>query len=158
MFVCLHCGSPFPINPRQKGKQKYCSKKKCQQARKNAWEREKCKKDPSYQAKRQEAKRKSYRKCQGAKYQSDYRRKHPKYSEANRKKQHFRNQNRRKTHPPAKIVKTDAFMADGAIPQGIYELFPYENKDGEKIVKTDMITVQLRYIQDIEDSPFQQSA
>jgi len=46
---CSHCGIYFIPDPRQKN-QRYCSEKKCQQARKSSWQQIKMKSDPVYRA------------------------------------------------------------------------------------------------------------
>ena len=71
-FICQHCGRRCRCNPRVKN-QEYCSRKECQQVRKNKWEKEKYHNNPSYREKRllsQEAWRKNY---PHKEYQKEYR-------------------------------------------------------------------------------------
>ena len=147
-FKCLHCQRICPRNPRLKGNQQhYCSNTKCQNARKRKWEHEKCQRDASYKTKRAEARKKSYRKRRGDKYQSEYRRTHPEYCKENRKKQLLRNRKRQTSEQLSKIVKTDALngisVSDTLISKGFYRLLPCQNTDTKKIVNTDMLIVQL---------------
>ena len=46
---CAHCRCLFVPNHRIKN-QRYCNKKECQRARKNAWQRQKLANDPDYKA------------------------------------------------------------------------------------------------------------
>ncbi len=146
-FKCGHCRRRCKKNPCLKGGQKYCGEKACQQARKNAWERNKLQTDPAYNAKRQASKRKWYKKRPGHKYQSEYRETHPGYCKENRRKQVSRNRKRQIPASPPKIVKTDALNPESVTTQGLYVLSPYEkpsNKTGtKKIVKTDALIVQI---------------
>ena len=147
IFKCLHCQQWFTKNPRLKGTQWYCGSKECQQARKNTWEQEELKKDPTYKSKRQAAKRKWYYSNSGDKYQSEYRKTHPEYCKENRGKQILRNQKRQILSIAPKIVKTDTLPLESAVTQDLYILVPYkkvsEKTDTKKIVKTDALIVQM---------------
>lgn len=146
-YKCHHCHGRYPKNPRLKGNQSYCNSKECQQERKNVWEREKLKNDTNYKSKRQAAKRKWYYNYSGDKYQSEYRKSHPKYCENNREKQVLRNQKRQILTTQPKIVKTDTLSPESTGLQGLYVLLPYkkavEKTDAKKIVKTDTLIVQI---------------
>jgi hypothetical protein len=54
MFRCACCGRYLPRDPRVRN-QRYCGQKKCQQARKNLWQRRKLETDPDYRAGKQES-------------------------------------------------------------------------------------------------------
>lgn len=142
-FKCLHCHQWYPKNPCLKTNQSYCGMKKCQQVRKNTWERKKLQNDATYKAKRQADKKKWYSKYPGDKYQSEYRNSHPEYCKDNREKQVSHNQKRKILTTPPTIVKTDALSPESVAPQGLYILFPYKKPDAKKIVKTDALIVQI---------------
>lgn len=144
-FTCHHCGERKRRNRGLKGRQKYCGSSRCQQARKNKWERGKLGDDAVYKSKRSASKKRWYETDrQGAAYQAHYRKTHPEYVEQNRKKQKIRNQKRTKHGVAEKIVKTDALSAQSVDIQGVYLLVPYgKRKEVEKIVKTDALLVQL---------------
>ena len=147
IFFCRHCGKKTPVNPRLKKRQKYCSKKSCQQSRKNKWEREKIKKDALYRQKRNSQKASWRKKRPSHQYQSDYRKVHPDYVTANRKKQQRRNRNVQTAISgvlPPNIVKTDSLIYGGSINSGLYEILPYKMSPGQNIVKTDSLIVELR--------------
>lgn len=142
-IICNHCQGVFTKNPRLKGEQHYCGSTACQQGRKNQWEKAKLENDAGYRAKRAAAKKKSYSKRGGDKYQSAWRKTHPGYCHDNREKQVLRKKNRK---PPAiapKIVNTDALFPKGLVLQGIYALLPCGDTDAKKIVNTDALFVQL---------------
>ncbi len=144
-IICCHCKKATRGNPRIKGKQKYCGTATCQQARKNAWEREKTNGDADYRQKRKISKKAWYEKdhC-GATYQAEYRKTHPDYEADNRERQRMRNQKCRRESDASKIVKTDALGSQSADNQGIYVLLPYRKEaDTIEIVKTDALLVQV---------------
>ena len=145
-FICLCCGGRHNKNPRLKIVQRYCGSKRCQQQRKNLWEKERLR-DPKYKTKRQASKRRWYLNYPGNKYQSEYRESHPDYCKENRRQQVFRNENRKITTSAPKIVKTDTLTSESVAPQGYYVLLPYEKAvektDAKKIVKTDTLIVQI---------------
>ncbi len=146
-FYCCECGRRTRINPRLKNRQKYCGKKKCQQSRKNSWEREQLRKDPFYYQRRYEQKSRWRKSSPAHQYQQDYRQGHPDYVKANREKQHLRNKNTQKQHSGdhfPKIVKTDTLISGKLISCGLYEILPYKMSPGKKIVKTDALIVELR--------------
>ena len=93
-FRCKHCNSESAFNPRLKGKQKYCGKAECQNARKLAWDGAKRKKDAQYQKKQLLSKKQWRENFPAHEYQREYRSQHPTYVEENRKKQTLRNQKR----------------------------------------------------------------
>ena len=142
-FICSHCQRESPRNPRLKPPQRYCGLKECQQARKNQWERNKLKKDAEYKDRRKAAKKRWYNRRPGDRYQADYRSVHPDYCQANRVSQRERNRRRRLKGLSGKIVKTDALPSKNLISQGLYVLFPYDQTDAKKIVKTDALIVQM---------------
>jgi hypothetical protein len=146
-FYCCECGKRTRMNPRLKIRQKYCSRKSCQQSRKNSWEREQLQKDPFYHQRRNEQKSRWRKSRPAHQYQITYRESHPDYVKANREKQHLRNKNSQKPDSgvcSSKIVKTDSLISERLISCGLYEILPYKTSPGKKIVKTDALIVELR--------------
>jgi len=145
-FYCCECGSRTRVNPRLKIRQQYCGNKRCQQSRKNHWEREELKKNPFYHHRRTEQKA-GWRKSRPVhEYQRCYRESHPDYVKVNREQQHLRNKNMQKQGSgdcSSKIVKTDALISVEPIRCGLYEIKPYQTEEGKKIVKTDALIVEL---------------
>jgi hypothetical protein len=146
-FYCQHCGMRIRKNPRLKIRQKYCGKKSCQQSRKNIWERERMKKDPSYRKKRHGQKARWRVVHKADQYQKVYRQNHPDYVTGNRERQQLRNKNVQKAISEllrSNIVKTDSLIAERPVSCGLYEILPYKTSPGKKIVKTDALIVELR--------------
>ncbi|MFO7884508.1 MAG: hypothetical protein R6U68_06780 [Desulfobacteraceae bacterium] len=146
-FICQCCGRRTPRDPRVKIRQKYCGQKLCQQSRKNRWEKDRLKKDPSYRQRRNLQKSEWRKKHPAHQYQQDYRKEHPDYVEINREKQQIRNKNAQKAAPGvmgSNIVKTDALTVESPIRGGLYEILPCKTRPGENIVKTDALIVELR--------------
>jgi hypothetical protein len=146
-FYCRHCGKRSLKNPRIKGHQGYCGCQVCQQARKNHWERERLKNNPSYYEQRRSQKARWRKHCPAHEYQREYLQDHPSYAETNRKKQLIRNKSASKIGFDSynqKIVKTDALMAGGPVRCGLYEILPYKMRPDKKIVKTDALIVEIR--------------
>ncbi len=145
-FICIHCGENCLLNIRLKGKQSYCGKKGCQQARKNKWERDKLK-DPGYR-KARSAQKSIWRKTKPIdRYQKRYRSTHPDYEKVNRGQQKERNRSRAdlpNTITTQKIVKTDALPLEGLLSKGLYVVTPYSSHTTQKIVNTDTLIVELQ--------------
>jgi len=150
-FICAHCGENCLSNIRLKGKQSYCGKKCCQQARKNKWEKERLK-DKGYRNARS-AQKSNWRKTKPIdQYQKIYRSTHPSYVKGNREQQKDRNKlqtHRSSPNPTQKIVKTDTLPQEILLSKGLYVLTPYDGKNSPKIVKTDALVVELRSYQSI---------
>ncbi len=146
-IICQHCGRRVGINTRLKFGQCYCGSPECQRARRNLWEREKLRSDPSYHKKRKLAKSKWRKMKPLHEYQRDYRSLHPEYVERNREEQRKRNQKRNESVATQQIVKTDALFSRSLTGSGFYALFPCKNASGKNIVKTDALIVQLTRIQ-----------
>ena len=124
-FPCLHCGVFFV--PRNK-KQEYCSREKCQKARRAAWQRKKIKTDPEYRA-GQKSSNENWLK-HNPDYWQRYRENNPDTIARNRSLQRIRNKQRgTKSHPPATpenelIVKMDARKSPVGELSGQYWLVP----------------------------------
>ena len=144
---CVHCGRKVKRNPRIKEGQHYCGLAGCQQARKNAWEQEKNKKDGHYRTRRRASKKQWLKEHPGSLYQENYRATHADYVQLNRENQVKRNQKRKIIHAGDQIVKTDALNSERLIPAGLYVIKQYRTDAFGKIVKTDALIVQLTSIQ-----------
>ena len=138
-FICRHCGTTVPRNPRLKKSQKYCSAGPCQQARKNAWGRKEYRTNKTHRKKRLESQKACYAKRPGHAYQAAYREKRPEYDQRNRELQWKRNK-RRPKDGGSMIVNTDTLSLQTSI-DGAYVLMPITNRG--KIVNTDTLLVQL---------------
>jgi hypothetical protein len=84
MFRCACCGRHLLSDPRVKN-QRYCGRKKCQQARKNKWQRQKLLTDSDYRANKIESQQQWRQKNKS--YSKQYRLKNLFYVERNRKLQ-----------------------------------------------------------------------
>jgi hypothetical protein len=142
-FTCAHCGKSFPGNPRVK-KQKYCSALSCQNARKRKSDRKSTgtSKGKLLHQKRNKRWRDTY---SAHEYQREYRIDHPQYVERNRELQRKRNKKRKKDLT-SMIVKTDALLLQ-PLRNGAYMGFKIKK---EKIVKTDAFILQMQVQQGIE--------
>lgn len=88
-FRCACCRRIRPRNPRVKN-QRYCGSKRCQQARKTKWEREKLQADPYYRINKKECQERWKQK--NPDYWQRYRQTHPAYRKRNRHMQLRRDQ------------------------------------------------------------------
>jgi hypothetical protein len=143
-FTCQNCGIVTTINPRLKKKQKYCSLSGCQNARKRAYDN---KKDatPEGRMLRKQRNKRWREKSPAHAYQRMYRDIHSEYVSNNRQKQKKRNKKRQKDGS-SMIVKTDALFLQ-PIYDGVYAGFKV--KKG-KIVKTDAFMLQMQLQQGLE--------
>ena len=152
-FYCCECGRRTRVNPRLKIRQKYCGDKRCQQSRKNSWERQQERKDPFYHQRRYDQKARWRKSRPSHEYQRSYRESHPDYVKVNREKQHLRNKNNQKPTGDclSNIVKTDTLISEKLISFGLYEILPYKTDPDKKIVKTDALIVELRVHQGVQE-------
>ena len=122
---CKNCNRLFVITARHPG-QEYCSRKKCQKARKTQWQRRRLSGDEDYRGNQADCQARWAAKNPG--YWKRYREKHPESAQRNRDKQRERNRiNRRQ--PPAKsilptIANMDAKHQQKPLISGYYELTP----------------------------------
>jgi len=148
---CAHCGRKVKRNPRIKEGQHYCGLAVCQQARKNAWEQERIKKDGRYSSDRRASKRGWRKRHAGFVYQAKYRESHPDYVQTNRENRLKKYHEKRISDDKKNFVKTDALSPESLIPSGVYALFSYRadasGRTPEHFVKTDALIVQLTGIQ-----------
>ena len=145
-FVCKNCHQLKPVNIRLKGNQGYCDAKKCQRARKAAWQKQKMANDPNYRAKQIECLNKWRKKRPLDKYQKQYRQQHPEYVKRNRQLQRIRNSKRDRQLAYKKIVKMDALKKPSE-KSNAYIMNPYRMDESGKIVKMDALIVQLTDLQ-----------
>ena len=153
-FYCQGCGKRKPKNPRLKDNQLYCGSKKCQQEKKNKWEREKLKKDPLFSERRKQQKIRWLQTHPADAYQKTYRQNHPDYTKRNRELQKSRNKEakiRQIQSDVSHIVKTDSLTSVTPILSGLYEIYPCEIGLEENIVKTDSLIVELKAHRGIEE-------
>ena len=136
------CGVLFTPCPQVPG-QTYCSKKACQQARKNEWNRKKLATDADYREARQAAQQRWKEK--NSNYWKEYRARHPDYTKKNRNQQRIRNQNRPKLPAESKIAKTDESTHTKPIGTGRYRIIPIHSGT---IAKTDECIVEIVAIAD----------
>lgn len=153
-LVCPSCAEPFAPYPHVPH-QRYCTKRRCQRARKRDWERRKLADDPDYRATRADAQRTWLDSLPD--YWRVYRAGHPEAAARNRELQ--RERNRRRRQPPDTpeappdapvIAKTDAYPPDGPdspLPSGRYALVLVGDGSPGLIAKKDVFAlVELRVL------------
>jgi hypothetical protein len=113
---CAHCRCLFVPNHRIKN-QRYCNKKECQRARKNAWQRQKLANDPDYKANQRECQKNWC--ARNPDYWQRWRAQHPGYEDRNRVLQKARRSCRRRH-----VAKMDASELNSNIMSGTYLLVP----------------------------------
>jgi len=128
---CVHCAEVF--NPRNR-LQSYCSKPKCQRARKAAWQRIKLKTNPDYRTAKKLCQQKWT--ANNPDYWQNYRADHPEKAERNRMLQTLRNRRRSKAAASEQvpIAKLDASNSLDFKPIGQFWLVPVIAKlDARKV-------------------------
>ncbi len=141
-FICRHCGRETVANRKLKHlRQRYCSNKECQAARKLEFERNKYQSDTCYRSKKLQRSRERRKKLAeadplvGSLYQRAYRLSHPEYVMDNRAKQRLRNDRKAKqSSRETKIVNPDALIKKTPDNERIYAMFLMDHK---KIVNPD---------------------
>ena len=140
--VCRCCGGWFA--PRVNvANQQYCSRRICQNARRQRWRKQKLLTDPDYKADQYAAQKRWCEK--NPDYWKHYRDCHPDYGQRNRNMQKQRNRNRRRppTDPGDMIAKRYALNRQKGIKSGLYTLLPVV---GQMIAKSDALLVKLDVI------------
>jgi hypothetical protein len=142
-FTCHHCGKVTTRNPRLKKKQRYCSSRKCQNARKREFDK---KLDPTPKGRmlRKQRNKRWRDKKPAHEYQHSYRNHHPDYVSINREQQKKRNILHQKESTSI-IVKTDALFLQ-PLSDGLYAGFKVKRG---KIVKTDALMLQMHVQQGV---------
>ncbi len=115
------CGLLFTPCP-QVPSQKYCSRKECQQARKNEWNRKKFATDPDYREYKQASQARRTEK--NPNYWKEYRARHPDYMKRNRELQKIRNLKRLKGSLVPVIATPDESIPTISIATGRYKIIP----------------------------------
>ncbi len=136
------CGVLFTPCP-QVPEQAFCSKKVCQQVRKNEWSQKKLVANPAYRAERQ-ADHECWVKSK-PNYWKEYRACHPDYAQKNREKQKIRDKQRRKTPPEPMLAKTDESLHVNPVITGRYRLI---RVSPDVLAKTDECIVEMVAITD----------
>lgn len=136
-FRCVCCRRIRPRNPRVKN-QSYCGDKRCQQARKSKWQRERQQTDPDYQTNKKESQEIWSQK--NPDYWKQYRREHPEYCRRNRQMQLIRDRSRRINASCddhlAKMDTLNSFLNDTTMS---YFICPA----GDDLVKMDALEVKI---------------
>jgi hypothetical protein len=138
---CLVCGGIFTItrNPHQK----YCSKLKCQNSRKNSWRKAKLKTDVDYQTNQSKANER-WRETHPA-YWKNYRANHPEYVRKNREQQRRRDRAVLcdERCDASSLAKSDTLSVENSFRSGTYILTlldPLLAKSDALKVKIDVIS------------------
>ena len=136
------CGVLFTPCPQVPG-QRYCSRKVCQQVRRNEWNQKKLVTNPTYRKER-----KADHECwvkNNPNYWKEYRACHPDYAQKNREQQKFRDQKRRKTPPEPLLANTDESLPVPPVITGRYKLITVHY---EVLAKTDECIIEISAITD----------
>jgi hypothetical protein len=133
---CKHCGNPFTPCPNV-AHQRYCSKARCQEARRKQWRKRKLLTDPDYRDNQYDAQKRWRQKH--PEYWRGYRASHPEYAQRNRALQRHRNHRRRE----GVIAKSDESSTYNPMRSGYYRLIL---AGGERIAKSDEYLVKLDVI------------
>lgn len=142
--TCIHCGNEFEPNPRVKN-QEYCSKQKCQRARRARWQRQKMKDDLDYQEDKRRNEREWHKGHPG--YYREWRSNHPEYVERNRELQQIRNAKRCKNGSIKMIAKL--YSLSGRFYSRMGSTFKLIPEDNRLIAKLDSLTVKLIPVQGV---------
>jgi hypothetical protein len=138
---CKNCRRLFEISP-QRPDQKYCKRKKCQRARKNAWQKEKIRTDEDYRQNQKDAQERWCKK--NPDYYKTYREKNPAYTKKNRLAQVERNRKKRsvsnQTSIDDSIAKMDMLNNQNSIKSGRYTIISADNPE---FAKMDVLIVDI---------------
>jgi endogenous inhibitor of DNA gyrase (YacG/DUF329 family) len=138
---CQHCHQRFPRRPHLPN-QRFCSRKACQNARKNQWRKGKLAFDKDYKDNQRDAQKRWMAK--NPDYWRSYRDTHPEYAETNRQKQRERNQQRKPSSLGQSVIaKSDASCSKNGWISGYYII---ERVTGDRIAKSDASFVKISCI------------
>jgi len=104
---CKNCRRLIEISP-QRPDQKYCNRKKCQRARKNAWQKKKLRTDKEYRQNQQDTQ--AIWREKNPNYNKRYREANPEYTAKNRLAQTERNRKKRSVSNNTSIYDAIANM------------------------------------------------
>lgn len=123
--------------------QQYCSRRTCQNVRRQRWRKKKLKRDAEYRADQYASQERWCKK--NPDYWGRYRATHPDYCQKNREKQKVRNHKRDLIRKQAagSIAKRYALTGKNGIISGYYNLLP---ADGPMIAKSDALLVKLNVV------------
>ena len=148
-FVCAHCSKEVSMSPRCK-RQRYCTERACQVARKQVWRRQKTKEDPEYQAGQRLSQSKWL--LRRPDYWRQYRERNPEKTRANRERQRLRDHIRYagdRSKATLNLAKSDAVTSENGktsektlpLPRlGEYWLIPIVTAD---LAKSDALRVKI---------------
>ncbi|WCM19943.1 hypothetical protein NDK50_00195 [Paraburkholderia bryophila] len=131
--LCLACGNAF-VPLRHVPRQRYCSSKACQRARRRDWQRTRLRIDSDYRDNQARAQAKW--RAGHSTYWREYRAAHPAYRERNRSMQRLRNA-RRNVRP---IAKMGVISRPGPLGSGFYLL---SHADEAGVAKMNAWTVHI---------------
>lgn len=136
---CMCCGCWFMPRANVPGQQ-YCSRRTCQNARRQRWRRKKLKSDADYRADQYASQGRWCRR--NPDYWERYRSAHPDYCQKNREMQTARNRKRDLIREQAAgpIAKRYALTGENSVIPGYYNLVP---ADGAVIAKRYALLVRL---------------
>ena len=141
---CKHCGCLFVQSSRHPN-QKYCTKEKCQKARKAKWQRDKLANDGAYRQNQKDCRDQWLQ--NNPDYWKNYRNKNPAYAKRNREMQRERNRTKRSRNSTESILSPianmDASDDENNKISGRYQLIPCK---GQKVANMDVIIVEIRDI------------
>lgn len=137
--TCMCCGCWF-IPRANVPNQQYCSRRICQNARRQRWRKKRLKSDADYRADQYASQKRWCEKHPD--YWKRYRDSHPEYCQENREMQKARNRRRARVceQPEGPIAKRYALSDKNDIISGYYNLLPV---DGAVIAKSDALLVKL---------------
>ncbi len=140
--TCMCCGRWF-IPRANVPNQQYCSRRICQNARRQRWHKKKLNGDADYRADQYASQERWCKKNPG--YWKRYRDLHPDYCHRNREMQKSRNGKRARIRKQAEglIAKRYALANQSGIISGYYSLLP---ADGATIAKSDALLVKLNVV------------
>lgn len=144
-FICKHCKLICQRSPRSKD-QEYCSRKECQQARKNEWEKKNYRTNKKYRESRLKSQKKWRKNYPHKEYQKEYRAKRPDYVVRCYVKQNASYHERRKAERKAleqNNVNTDALSLQPRRGR-LYRLIPMDKTKNN--VNTDAFIVELQIL------------
>ncbi len=138
---CKNCRRIFTVRPQQPD-QKYCSRAKCQRARKSVWQKEKMRTDSAYRENQKDAQARWHKK--NPDYYKNYRKSHPVYTQKNREAQAERDRKKRHHTNGASIfdvlAKMDVSNDECLIKPGNYTLVSAKSPD---LAKMDVIIIAI---------------
>lgn len=145
--ICINCGDEFKPRYRDR-EQRYCSRGKCQRARRARWQRLKINEDPDYRENQRRCERDWHERHSG--YYRKWRQKHTDYTARNRILQRLRNAKRSQDEFTKMIATMDVLNGGLSSRKGkMFKMIPQENR---LIAKMDVMMVKLIPVQHVRGS------